>query len=88
MRRASLLLVCLLLTACGSPTPEPVNMKCSAADHAVQVCPAGGESVCGWYGVKIQCFAYPCAQNFVNSCEACKNENVDSLTLGSCPKAA
>lgn len=80
-----LLLVCLLLVACSGPKPEPVVTSCAASTFP-NPCPAEREQVCGWYNQNIQCFAYPCAQNFDNACEACKSENVKSWTPGECPK--
>ena len=44
--------------------------------------------VCGWFNSSIQCFAYPCASTYSNSCNACLNSNVSYWTAGECPKAA
>jgi hypothetical protein len=41
--------------------------------------------VCGWFNQTIKCFAYPCAQTYGNSCQACSAENVDYYTDGECP---
>jgi len=60
---------------------------CSEADKAKEVCPQAENQVCGWFNEKIQCFAYPCAQTYQNSCFACANENVAHWTDGVCPKA-
>jgi len=51
-----------------------------------RICHEPNEDVCGWFDQHIQCFAYPCAINAVNKCEACKMDHVEKVTLGKCPK--
>lgn len=42
--------------------------------------------VCGWFNPqKIQCLRYPCAVNYNNSCDACKDDKVLYWTYGECP---
>lgn len=87
MKSFVLVLVLLaLLVACKAPAEQPTELLCAASTFP-NPCPAAREQVCGWYNENIQCFAYPCAQNFENACEACKSENVESWTAGECPKA-
>ena len=42
--------------------------------------------VCGWFDKnRVECKVYPCAQEYVNSCNACSDEKVFSYTFGNCP---
>ena len=51
-----------------------------------EICPMIYKPVCGWFDPsRIQCFRYPCAGNYSNFCEACRNENVIRVTKGRCP---
>ncbi len=68
------------------PTNPDAQTACSPESRTAQVCTAIYQPVCGWMNpAKIQCFAYPCAQTYPNSCEACKNDNIISWTQGECP---
>ncbi len=59
---------------------------CDADSRLADACIKIYQPVCGWMdGEKIQCFAYPCAQTFSNSCFACMDENVLYWTDGGCP---
>ena len=41
--------------------------------------------VCGFFNETIKCIKYPCAENYGNPCEACKNPSVEYYMNGSCP---
>jgi len=43
------------------------------------------QPVCGWNGEGVNCFAFPCASTYSNSCFACADENVAYWTEGECP---
>ena len=44
--------------------------------------------VCGWFNPQlVQCSRYPCAGTYDNTCSACKDPKVYSVTQGSCPTA-
>ncbi len=83
MKRVLFLLVFLL--ACSQTASPAVKQGCTAESRQVDVCPASYEKVCGWYSEAVQCFAFPCAEDFSNSCEACKNLNVNWWSPGECP---
>ncbi len=51
-----------------------------------QVCTEEYVGVCGWFGLNIQCIAYPCAMTHSTICKACSNTMVEKVTLGVCPK--
>jgi|GEM_PF-1710713 len=51
-----------------------------------EVCTEVWQPVCGWFGPNIECFKYPCAGTFSNSCFACMNPIVEYWTDGECPK--
>ena len=60
---------------------------CTSASRNVTSCNKNNNPVCGWFDPsKIQCIKYPCANNYGNSCEACKDENIIYWTEGSCPE--
>lgn len=60
---------------------------CSPESRLAEACALVYQPVCGWSDPeKIQCFAFPCADNYSNSCLACLNENVLYWTEGNCPK--
>ncbi|KRX06933.1 hypothetical protein PPERSA_07096 [Pseudocohnilembus persalinus] len=50
-----------------------------------QLCTKIYQPVCGYFNSDIQCFKYPCAQNYGNSCTACADDKVDYYILGKCP---
>jgi len=51
-----------------------------------EICPEIYQPVCGWFDPRrIQCFRYPCAGNYGNFCEACRDDIVMSVTKGRCP---
>jgi putative hemolysin len=71
---------------CGCKPIEPAQNECTIESRKGEFCSAQYEPVCGWFdGAKIQCIAYPCAQTFSNSCNACHNDNVAYWTTGECP---
>jgi len=60
---------------------------CTAGQRQAQYCIMLYAPVCGWFDPEtIQCFAYPCADTYSNSCFACMDENVLYWTAGECPK--
>lgn len=66
--------------------PDAQNY-CTAGHREAQCCIMLYAPVCGWFDPsKIQCFAYPCAGTYSNSCLACMDENVLYWTAGECPK--
>lgn len=68
------------------PTGKLKAMQCTPEMRAVDVCTEEYNPVCGWSDpAKIQCIKYPCADNYSNACEACKDEKVGYYTLGNCP---
>jgi hypothetical protein len=56
-------------------------------DRKSEMCADNYEPACGWYNNSIQCFKYPCAQTFSNSCMACADKKVLFWTEGECPNA-
>jgi hypothetical protein len=58
---------------------------CSSKLKSSNICPYAYQPVCGWFNSSIQCFKYPCAQEFSNSCFACNSPNVEYWTNGKCP---
>ncbi len=59
---------------------------CSLESRNTEACIEIYDPVCGWSDPeKIQCFTYPCASTFSNSCFACKDETVLFWTQGECP---
>ena len=66
---------------------ETIETYCTPNQRKANFCAEVYEPVCGWNdGAKIQCIKYPCAQDYSNSCFACKEENVLYWTSGKCPK--
>jgi len=60
--------------------------KCETDERLAEACIATYIPVCGWNdSEKIQCIKYPCAQDYSNGCEACKNKEVKYWTSGMCP---
>lgn len=60
---------------------------CAPESRNAEVCMTLYKPVCGWFDAdKIQCFRYPCAANYPNSCVACIDEKVAYWTEGECPK--
>lgn len=60
---------------------------CSNESRNAYACPSIYGPVCGWSDpAKIQCIKYPCAQEYDNSCNACKNKDILYWTDGECPK--
>ncbi len=60
---------------------------CTEEQKNADVCVTVYEPVCGWFTDDeiVDCPSYPCAIEFSNSCNACK-EKVDYWTEGNCPK--
>jgi len=87
---AALLLALLVLTGYvkNSYFGEPAARNyCMAEQRRAEYCIMIYAPVCGWFDPeKIQCFAYPCADTYSNSCFACMDENVLYWTAGECPK--
>jgi len=70
---------------CTGALPE--EHQCTESDRAAEVCTTLYKPVCGWFDSKqIQCFAYPCADTYSNSCNACIDSKVAYWTEGECPK--
>lgn len=68
--------------------PKEINY-CESSDEnsqEVNACIDLYQPVCGWFNPTINCFRYPCAQTFSNSCYACANSNVLYWIEGECPK--
>jgi hypothetical protein len=63
-----------------------VQNICAADQRQALSCLEIFEPVCGWYNQQIQCFRYPCAQTYSNSCFACSDAKVEYWTTGECPK--
>lgn len=60
---------------------------CSPESRNASACAAVYQPVCGWFNPgKIQCFKYPCAATYSNSCAACMDQKVWYWTDGECPK--
>lgn len=51
-----------------------------------EVCTEQYDPVCGWFGQKVQCIKYPCAQTYSNSCFACADNTVSYWTPSACPQ--
>lgn len=68
-----------------NPCPELIRNNCSDESRKVDACIELYQPVCGWNGPEIQCFRYPCASTYSNSCFACQNEIVEYWTDGECP---
>jgi len=63
-----------------------VKNYCKPSDRKNDtVCPSIVNPVCGWFNNNIQCFVYPCASTYSNSCIACMDSNVTYWTVGECP---
>ena len=86
------------MTGCNTEKPlpeepiekEPVNSEpekklCPPNSKNVDACTADYNPVCGWFNQNIKCIKFPCAANFPNSCNACKDSKVESYTVGECP---
>ena len=72
---------------CGCEKIELKANSCTTEQRKADACIALYQPVCGWFDPEeIQCFKYPCATTFSNSCEACRNKNVVYWTDGECPK--
>ncbi|NOR84989.1 hypothetical protein GQ473_02635 [archaeon] len=59
--------------------------ECTTEQRNVDACIEIYQPVCG--KVNVQCITTPCDpinQTYSNSCEACRNELVESYTLGEC----
>lgn len=66
--------------------PSPKQILCPKdSKDPESLCLAVVDPVCGWFNDSIQCLVYPCAGNYSNSCEACKDSKVESYSLGKCP---
>lgn len=62
---------------------------CKTSDRNTGMCITLYLPVCGWFdSSKVQCLKYPCAIEFDNGCNACKNTNISYWTAGSCPNSA
>jgi hypothetical protein len=71
----------------GGKPVEGDGHVCTEAEKDVKACTKEYRAVCGWFdAAEIQCFAYPCAQDFPNPCMACADGKVASWTEGECPK--
>jgi hypothetical protein len=69
------------------PQEKPGDKKnyCTNESRIGDVCPLYYHKVCGWNDpLKIQCYKYPCAEEYSNQCFACKNPNVLFWTDGKC----
>ncbi|MBI4144835.1 hypothetical protein HY493_01355 [Candidatus Woesearchaeota archaeon] len=85
MRRL-LLVALLVLAACSSKAPEVKETLCTPEQKQADFCTADYAPVCGWFdSEKVQCIKYPCAADYSNSCQACRDENVKSWSAGKCP---
>ncbi len=75
-------------SGCGCKTPtandEPKKTFCTPEQRNA---PTTEEyrQVCGWFGEKVQCFAFPCAIAAENPSKACANPDVEYYTDGECP---
>jgi hypothetical protein len=66
--------------------PEVTEVLCTPEQRIIDSCPENHRPVCGWSDPEqIQCFTYPCAQTYTNSCFACQDSTVKSWTVGECP---
>lgn len=73
---------------CGCEQKNITKQDCTSELRKGDACIALYQPVCGWFDPEeIQCFRYPCAQNYGNSCEACHNKNVVYWTDGECPNS-
>lgn len=70
---------------CQPGKQDETRYECTEEQRNVDACPELYMPTCGWFDEGIHCFAYPCAQTFGNSCEACANENVKYWMSGECP---
>lgn len=72
---------------CVVGDPEPDKYFCLETSNEDYACTQEYDPVCGWFdSTKVECVDYPCAEDFSNSCEACRNSNVKYWTEGVCPE--
>ena len=58
---------------------------CTKAEKLATICTTDYNPVCGVFDqTKIQCKGIFCGATYSNRCEACKDENVYSVTIGEC----
>ena len=80
-----LLVLVLLLIASKEVTSQVTYPYKCDPNNRPSVCTMEYTGVCGWNDSTIQCFAYPCAQNYATACAACSVAHVEKVTLGNCP---
>ena len=69
----------------SNPNSDLERVYCDESSRNADFCIASYDPVCGWFKSGIQCIKYPCASTYGNSCEACRNADVDYYTQGQCP---
>lgn len=67
------------------PEEKKVTVSCLEKQRKADYCTADYEPVCGWFNEDIKCIKYPCANTYSNSCESCKDAQVEYWTDGECP---
>ncbi len=74
------------ISVCTQEAKMCPDVYCTPESRNAGACIELYMPVCGWFDpAKIQCFRYPCAQTYSNSCFACSDENVLYYTEGECP---
>jgi hypothetical protein len=68
-----------------SNCPTTNEIYCEQEQRNIKACIEIYQPVCGWDNPeKINCFTFPCATTYSNSCFACQNPNVEYYTQGEC----
>ena len=69
----------------STPLPSELEKKyCALESREPGACISIYEPVCGWFNENIKCIKYPCAKTYGNSCEACKDKNVEYWSKKEC----
>lgn len=64
---------------------EDIRVFCQEEQRNADACIALYDPVCGYFNENIQCVKAPCAAQYSNPCEACKNSDVSYYLRGECP---
>ena len=79
-----LILTIYLFSYILTHTSNKNKYTCTDSDRKANCNGNKVDKVCGWFGPRVKCTAFPCSKEYDNKCKACLDKTINYTTIGSC----